>query len=39
MESRFPLLSFSNMDLIEGGYNIKLRELFYFPDIPKGLID
>jgi hypothetical protein len=39
MESHLLLLSFSNMDLIEGGYNVKLHELFYFPDIPKGLID
>jgi hypothetical protein len=39
MESRLPLLSFSDMDLIEGGYNIKLREPFCFPNIPKGLID
>jgi hypothetical protein len=39
MESRLLLLSFSNMDLIEGGYNVKLRELFCFPNIPKGLVD
>ena len=39
MESYLLLLSFSNIDLIEGGYDIKLRELFRFPDIPKSLID
>jgi hypothetical protein len=39
MESYLLLLSFSDMDLIEGSCDIKLRELFYFPDISKGLID
>jgi hypothetical protein len=39
MESYLLLLSFSNTNLIEGSYNIKLYELFRFPDILKGLVD
>jgi hypothetical protein len=39
MESCLLLLSFSDMDLVKGGYDVKLREPFRFPDIPKGLID
>jgi hypothetical protein len=39
MESYLLLFSFSNIDLIEGNYDIKLHELFYFPNILKGLID
>jgi len=39
MKSYFLLLSFSNINLIKGNYNIKLRKLFFFPDILKGLVD
>jgi len=38
-ESCFLLLSFSDLDLIEGSYNIKLRKLFWFPNILKSLVN